>query len=272
MSTQPHHKLSMEAPPRWAVVLPFYNEENYLADTLRSLCEQSQFPAQIILVNNASTDNSADLARTIMGKYPHIDAVFLSEPRPGKVNALQSGLAAVKTEFTATCDADTFYPPHYLTLAQRLFDKNPAASSVMAIDIYIDVHTTRAKIKRLKTWLVSKVLPRQCHTGGFGQMFRTNELRQCGGFGTNIWPFVLEDHEIVHRVLKLGTSVYHRDLWCRPSERRTNGASVNWHLPEQILYHLTPWVFKDWFFYSFLAKKFQRRQLDNSKLRERSWV
>lgn len=256
----------------WAIVLPYYNEENYLAATLHSLCTQSQSPAQIILVDNASTDNSAQIARAVMAHYPRINALFLSEPRPGKIYALQSGLAAVETELTATCDADTLYPPHYLSLAQSLFDHNLNASSVMAIDIYSEAHAKNALIKRGKTWMVSMILPRQCHTGGFGQMFRTRDLRQCGGFDASIWPFVLEDHEIIHRTLKHGKSLYHRNLWCQPSQRRTNGAGVNWNLAEQILYHLTPWALKDWFFYSFLARKLKNRDLDNSKLRERCWV
>jgi len=257
---------------KWAVILPYYNEENYLENTLHSLCQQSLCPDQLILVDNASTDNSTTIARAVMAQYTHINAVFLNEDRPGKINALQSGLAAVEAQYTATCDADTYYPPHYLVLAHLLFEGKPKASSVMAIDIYSDAQSRNARAKRLKTWLVSKILPRQCHTGGFGQMFRTKMLRQCGGFSAQAWPFVLEDHEIVHRTLKHGASLYHRDLWCQPSERRTNGASVNWHLPEQILYHLTPWPLKDWFFYSFLTKKLHSRQLDNSKLRERSWV
>jgi glycosyltransferase involved in cell wall biosynthesis len=254
------------------VILPYYNEEKFLALTLHSLCAQSLFPQQIVLIDNASTDDSTRIARLVMGQYAHIEAVYIREPRPGKVHALQSGLRATQTQYVATCDADTFYPPHYLALADRLFAQNPLASSVMAIDIYDHATSKKAKRKRAKTWMVSKILPRQCHTGGYGQMFKTAILRQCGGFSAKAWPFVLEDHEIIHRALKYGTSVYHQDLWCQPSTRRTNGASVNWNVFEQILYHLTPWGLKDWFFYDFLSRKLESRKLDNCKLRERNWV
>ncbi len=257
---------------RWTVLVPFYNERGYLPRTLRSLCEQSLPPAQIILVDNASTDESADLARQVLQDYPHIAARILHESRPGRTQAMQCGLKEVATPFVATCDADTWYPRHYLERADRLFAAHPDAASVMAIDIYSAPQSWCARLKRLKTCLVAALLPRQCHTGAYGHMFRTEVLRRCGGFDPQIWPYVMEDHELAHRVLKEGASIYRFDLWCMPSARRTNAESVCWKLGERVLYHLTPWALKDWFFYSFLAGRLRQRRLDNMALRERNWA
>ncbi len=256
----------------WTVLIPFYNEEDYLPRTLRSLCEQSLTPAQIILVDNASTDNSVAAAESILRTYPHINARIIHEPRPGRTQAMQCGLEAVTTPLVATCDADTWYPPDYLAKAGTLFAAHPEAASVMAIDIYGDPQSWGARLKRLKTRLVSLILPRQCHTGAYGHMFRTQIVKNCGGFDPQIWPYVMEDHELAHRVLKAGPSIYRMDLWCMPSNRRTNAESVCWRLGERLLYHLTPWAFKDWFFYRFLANRLRKRRLDNMALRERNWA
>ena len=86
------------------------------------------------------------------------------------------------------------------------------------------------------------------------------------------WPYVLEDHEIMQRIFKLGTSRYDFDLWCTPSNRRSDRTSVNWTLGEQVLYHLTPFALKDWFFYSFLARRFAARKLSQLNLREKTWT
>ena len=125
--------------------------------------------------------------------------------------------------------------------------------------------------KRAKVMMVSRILSRQTHTGGFGQSFRTETLRKAGGFSAELWPFVLEDHEVMQRVCKFGRSVYAPDLWCIPSNRRKDRTGVGWTTLEQALYHLTPFALKDWFFYRFLARRFTMRALDNAKLRQKSW-
>jgi glycosyltransferase involved in cell wall biosynthesis len=258
--------------PTWSVVLPYYNETAYLRPTLDSLFAQGFRGFRLILVDNASTDGSGALAKSIAGEHPDIETVHLHEPRPGKIHALQCGLANVETPFVTFCDADTFYPSHYLRRCDELFaaaDKDVVA--VMAMDLPQDHEGPAAQRKRTKVMTVSKLLSKQTHTGGFGQSFRTDVLRKAGGFSADLWPFVLEDHEVMQRVFKFGTSVYAPDLWCIPSSRRADRSGVGWTLSEQLLYHLTPFALKDWFFYSFLKQRFAARALDNIKLREKTW-
>lgn len=257
---------------RWSVVLPYYNETGYLRPTLESLFAQEFRDFRLILVDNASTDGSGDLARAIAAEHADIETTHLSESRPGKTSALQCGLAAVTTEFVAFCDADTFYPRHYLQRCNDLFaSSGKNAVAVMAMDLPADHEGPAARRKRAKVMAVSRILSKQAHTGGFGQNFRTETLRKAGGFSAEIWPFVLEDHEVMQRVLKFGRSVYAPDLWCIPSNRRMDRTRVNWTFGEQLLYHLTPFVLKDWFFYRFLARRFAGRSLENVRLREKSW-
>jgi len=120
--------------------------------------------------------------------------------------------------------------------------------------------------------IVSKILSKQVHTGGFGQAFRTTALRCAGGYSSALWPFMLEDHEVMHRVFKQGNSRYDFNLWCTPSNRRNDRTGVDWTLSEQLLYHATPFVLKDWFFYRFLAGRFGARGMHQVNLREKSWV
>lgn len=250
---------------RWSVVLPYYNETAYLRPTLESLFAQQLRDYRLILVDNASTDGSGDLARALAP-----GALHLQESRPGKINALQCGLAAVETEFVAFCDADTFYPAHYLRRCDELFASSDAVA-VMAMDLPADHEGPAARRKRAKVMLVSRILSKQTHTGGFGQSFRTEVLRKAGGFSADLWPFVLEDHEVMQRVFKYGRSAYAPDLWCIPSNRRKDRSGVGWTKAEQLLYHATPFSLKDWFFYRFLANRFMARALDNTKLRRKDW-
>ena len=117
----------------------------------------------------------------------------------------------------------------------------------------------------------ARVLPRQCHTGGAGQAFETAALRRAGGFDGDRWGYVLEDHEIMHRMAKLGSLAYGGTLWCAPSPRERNRDSIRWTLAERILYHVTPKPARDWFFYAFLSRRLAARRLSSDRIRERQF-
>lgn len=264
--------MSIAATPRWSVVLPYFNEKDYLPETLRGLIARDFGPFQLILVDNASNDGSADICRAMLADCAGITPVYLHESRPGKINALECGLARVDTEFVAFCDADTFYPPHYLKRCAALFAQGPPdLVAVMASGLDAAPTAGRAKLKQIKTMVVARLLGKQAHTGGFGQAFRTEILRRAGGFSAQLWPFVLEDHEVMQRVFKYGRAHHDFDLWCIPSQRRSDRVGVNWTLWERALYHAVPFAFKDWFFYSFLRKRFAARKLGQINLRKKTW-
>ncbi len=125
----------------------------------------------------------------------------------------------------------------------------------MACDIYDAPETPQSTRRRRKIVLKSRLFSKICHTGGYAQAFRTDALRACGGYDLATWPFVLEDHEIIHRLLRIGHTVYSADHWCMPSERRTDRSGVSWTRLERLLYKFTPYPTKDWFFYRFLAAR-----------------
>ena len=260
--------------PGWSVIIPYYNEAAFLADTLASIVAQELRPERLILVDNASTDGSAAIAAAFMARYPAIATHHLSEPRPGQVNALETGIAAVDTEFVAICDADTVYPAHHLATADTQFSRaGPDVVAMMALGTAGDPHGRRARTRRwLYAHVVSRLLRYQCHTGGYGHAFRTAALTAAGGYATAHWSFVLFDHELMHRIFSVGRSRYHVDLWCVSSDRRKSDARTRWSLAERVLYHATPFALKDWFFYSFLQRRFAARNLSGLNLREtRAW-
>jgi glycosyltransferase involved in cell wall biosynthesis len=256
--------------PTWTIVLPYFNEAAYLVPTLKSLTEQQFRQFRLILVDNASTDGSTDLARQFMASHPEIETIFIDEPEKGKIHAMETGANAVKTEFLAFCDADTYYPPHYMAVANRIL-ASPKADcvAVLAMDIYAEPASLGSRWRMTWRTAMTKILSHQTHTGGYGFCFRTDIFKAAGGYSTKIWDYVLEDHEIIHRILRFGKVVYDRDFWCMPSTRRST--QVAWNLREQILYHVTPYASQGWFFYKFLASRFDQRNATGLRLREKTW-
>ena len=251
--------------PAWSVLVPFFNESTCLGATLESLAEQTVRP-RVILVDNGSTDGGAAIARAACNRL-RLDYELLVEPQPGKVAALARGLMRVRSPYVATCDADTWYPPHYLAEAQRVLEQGHAVAGAFFVTPAADARTKQREARRVAT--TARLLRGQCHTGGAGQAFRTATLRRAGGFDPQRWGFVLEDHEVIHRVLKHGSMNYAAQLWCCPSPRDRDRASIRWTLAERLLYCIAAPVAGDWFFYRFLATRLRGRRLTSERIRER---
>jgi len=258
--------------PTLSVLLAYYNEVDYLPATLASLLAQRRLPDQLVLVDNGSDDASARLCRELLAQAPFA-VVYEHQPVPGTLPALHKGLAAVRGEWTVHCDADTYYPPHYLERIEQLIaEAPPRVNAIMGLSIPGPPESRASKRLIAERLALHRRYPTRCFTGGCAQTFRTRDLREVGGWWTERWPYVLGDHEIVHRLMKRGRSVYDAELWCRASDRRQDQKSVRWTLLERMLYRNLGDRFADWFFYSFLARRFRKRGMSYTNLRKREWA
>ncbi|WP_425231069.1 glycosyltransferase family A protein [Sphingomonas sp.] len=252
--------------PCWTVLIPFFNEQDYLAATIASLADQTE-RFELVLVDNGSTDASPAVALAAVQAHG-LPVRLITERRPGKVSALAAGLAAVGTRYVATCDADTIYPAGYLREAGRLLAR---AGCVAAGAFFVAPGASAAacRVESVKIVAAGALLPRLCHAGGAGQCFDTAALRAAGGFDPMVWDFILEDHEVFHRLLARGTMLYSHALWCVPSPRDRDRPQTRWQPLERLFYVAAGLGAGDWFFYRFLAGRLARRRLMSRELRER---
>ncbi|PZU46878.1 MAG: glycosyl transferase family 2 [Sphingomonas sp.] len=260
--------------PRWTIVIPYFNEEQWLPATLASLSAQTLRPFRVVLVDNGSTDGTTTLARQWADAQRGIETSLLIQPVPGQVHALNMGITAATTEFIAICDADTIYPPHYLEAASRHLDAAPASTiGFIAHDTGPSPRSIWERLGRgLYTYIIPNLLTHQAHGGGYAHLFRTAPYKASGGYDPALWPYVLKDHELVNRLWKQGRIAYATDLWVQPSPRRADRKGVRWTLGERILYHATTPGLKDWFFYRYMAPRFAARGQKDTVLRQQSWA
>ncbi len=256
--------------PGFTVLIPFYNERDFLPRLIESLLQQTKAPAKLVLIDNDSTDDSVEVAKKTL-ENSTVPYEILHELRKGKANALEQGCTHIETEFTLCTDADTWFPPHSLELAEKLFNENPDYCSYLAFGLNEEWSKEEQGNFIDKCFALSKHFSDRCFSGGYGHFFRSDPFLKCGGFSTSIWPFTLMDHEIIHRMLRYGKRGYHKDLWCYTSFRRLNRKSVRWNFTERFLYHHLPSFCMDWFFYKFLWRRFEKRKMVGVNLREQPW-
>jgi glycosyltransferase involved in cell wall biosynthesis len=108
-----------QAGPRFSVVIPAYNEEANIAACLSSLAEQDYpGPVEVIVVDNASTDATAQIARD------H-GARVINEPERGVCHARQRGTSAARGAIVISSDADTTYPRTWLSQIDAVLSARP---------------------------------------------------------------------------------------------------------------------------------------------------
>lgn len=113
----------------FSIVLCTFNGTPRLEPTLRHLANlqlPASYAAELIFVDNASTDNTAEFVRA---QWQALGAPFslnlLTEPRSGKGYAVEKGYDAAHLSYILTVDDDNWLAPDYLTKAIELFVQHP---------------------------------------------------------------------------------------------------------------------------------------------------
>lgn len=121
------------------VVIPLYNKEAYIADTIRSLAFQVKKPDEIIIVDDFSTDKSVTCLKEALTKFaPHFDKtriqiVALKENK-GPGNARNIGLELATGELISFLDADDCYTPVCLSEVDEMMQRENIDMMVLGIE------------------------------------------------------------------------------------------------------------------------------------------
>lgn len=103
--------------PRFSIVVPCYNEEAYIANTLKSLEKQDYRGGyEVIVVDNNCSDNTVTIAR-------RLGARIVTEYNPGVCWARHSGTKAARGEIIISTDADTVFESNWLSKLDAEFIK-----------------------------------------------------------------------------------------------------------------------------------------------------
>ena len=114
---------------RLSVIVCAHNEARYLPACLHSLLAQSRPPDDILVINNASTDETVGVAAQIPGVR------VIDEPRKGLVVARETGRLAADGDVRVYVDADCRAPLTWLARIERHFEKDPQLLALGRPDI-----------------------------------------------------------------------------------------------------------------------------------------
>lgn len=99
-------------PPLISIIIPVYNEEEFLPELLRRVAAVDlPGPRELLIVDDGSTDGSAEIAEAFAAGNPGLARVFHHPRNRGKGAAVRAALAEARGEFTIIQDADLEYDP-----------------------------------------------------------------------------------------------------------------------------------------------------------------
>lgn len=117
---------------RLSVIVPAYNSINTLPETLNCLLGQSLYEdMQIIVVNDGSTDGTADLVKEYQKKHTNI--VFIDKENGGVSSARNAGIEAATGKYIVFCDADDLIGKDSAEAIVNEMDRNNADAGIFRV-------------------------------------------------------------------------------------------------------------------------------------------
>lgn len=208
-------------------VIPAYNEEVHIGPCVESILREIRTnnlalgqDAEVVVVNNASTDRTADIAAGYDG------VTVLNEPIKGLVMARRAGFVVTTGQLVANIDSDTRMPVGWLATTLSAFAKNDKLVALSGPFFYYDLSMfERALVKLFYAvgYLVHLLGGAMLQGGNF--VIRRDAWERAGGFDTSI-AFYGEDTDVARRLAKQGTVTWTWRLPIETSGRRLRGEGV----------------------------------------------
>lgn len=118
LSQQLNIKKKNEQLNKFSVIIPLYNNSNYIAQSVLSVLNQSYDNYEIIIIDDCSTDDSYDKANSLRKEYPNKIKLYKNDENIGVYKTLNKGLEYCTGEYITTLGSDDEF--HY----DRLLEDN----------------------------------------------------------------------------------------------------------------------------------------------------
>ncbi|MBT8160327.1 MULTISPECIES: glycosyltransferase [Arthrobacter] len=181
--------------PQVTVVIPCYNYARYLPAVVDSVLGQTGVDARVIIVDDASSDDSAETARELASREPRI-SVVAHEQNMGHIATYNDGLSRVSTEFVALLSADDLLAPGALFRATALMTANPRVGMVYGRPLEFsdenDLPRTNGRMRHSWTvwpgheWIGWACRRGRCFILSPEVVMRTEVMRQVGSYNPSL--------------------------------------------------------------------------------------
>lgn len=159
------------------IVIPAHNEEAFIALTLQSLISQTHLPSKVVVVNDNSTDKTAEIVLAFAKDNPYISLVekkssAIHLPGSKVIQAFQKGFETLDDNYDiiVKLDADLILPKNYFETIVKHFEENPTTGMAGGF----------AYIEKNGGWILENLTDKD-HIRGAFKAYRKACFKQMGG-------------------------------------------------------------------------------------------
>jgi cellulose synthase/poly-beta-1,6-N-acetylglucosamine synthase-like glycosyltransferase len=205
--------------PFVSIIVPVYNEGKILYSSIESLLDIDYPNYEIIIVNDGSTDNTAQVGESLVGyhkgKTGLVKVSLINKPNGGKSKALNAGIQYSEAQFVLCMDGDSQLTSDTLKMAMRHFDD----PSVGAVAGNVKVQNRRKMLTDLQALEYLEGLNLARSAQGYLQMvniipgpigvFRKVTLRDAGFYSSDTFA---EDADVTLKILSKGWKIVYEPM------------------------------------------------------------
>lgn len=174
--------------PFFSIIIPLYNKENFIEDTLNSVLNQSFIDFEMIVINDGSTDKSEE--KVLKFKDPRIQ--YFYKENNGVSSARNYGIEKATSNYIAFIDADDYWHPNFLQEIFKNIEHFPELKVFStAIEIEISKKTFPSTYSIAKTGdfqIVNyfEASSKQSVISSSSAVFHKSVFEKAGNFDTNL--------------------------------------------------------------------------------------
>ena len=170
-----------------SVVICAHNEQDWLGDTLGSLLKQSRLADEILVVNNASTDNTAEIVRKFSLAHPEANIRLIDEAHKGLHHARETGWRNACGDIIVTTDADIRFPGQWLQLYEQAFSAQPDVAAISGPVRYYDALAFINWMTAFFEYInqpegIGRYFTKEYHVNGGNSAFQRSALEAVNGY------------------------------------------------------------------------------------------
>jgi len=202
--------------PFVSILVPVYNEGLVVKESIQSLLELDYSNYEIIVINDGSTDNTKEVAQTLVGyqrgKYSEVKVSLINKQNGGKARALNAGISYSKAEIVLCMDGDSQLSEDCVRMAVRHFvdpsigavagnvkvlNRHKLFTDLQALEYIEGLNMSRASQSFFK---LVNIIP-----GPIG-VFRKKAIEDAGYYSSDTFA---EDADLTLKILAHGWRIYY---------------------------------------------------------------
>lgn len=177
--------------PTLSIIMANYNHSQYLRDCLQSIVDQSLQPLEVLLTDDASTDNSYEIMQEFAKRYPIIK-ISKNEKNCGHIYTINNNLSLAKGDYIYSMSVDDIILPGFFEKVMTLLNQYPDAGLCCFNTVYIysddeKVGTNLSVLSEEPTFFtnkqfVEKIRKKYFSVGGLNSVIKRSALLEAGSF------------------------------------------------------------------------------------------